>query len=332
VLVAQKSARQKKARSKDLDSDETAPAADSKNAKNEAEKLSPAERDQRLETIGRERWKKADPKGKPEVTSGARFLLFGNLPKARATATLRTLDTQYTTMQRLLRQVGSTSQVSREKISVYVFNDRTPFVEFVRTVGGKEIDAGEQVYTELSASEPYVAAVDPFGGKDEPPPARKAPRPKRGGGEGAAARPNRSLASLLVESVVAASVAQRGQAPQWVTLGLGAFFAARAEPRGSYGPRLRREALQLSTQGWNSKATDALGGVARPDEIRAVGFAIFECLASEDPALIREMIRGMLEGQEKLDTTIQQVLDGMTRDGFLTLTNAWVVDKYGQGQ
>src|SRR5437879_35223 len=74
VPVAQKTARQKArgkaGASKEADGAEPTPAAEKKQ-KDEQEKLSPSERDQRLETVGRERWKKADPKGTPEATSTA---------------------------------------------------------------------------------------------------------------------------------------------------------------------------------------------------------------------------------------------------------------------
>ena len=52
-------------------------------------RMSPKDRDRKTEAAGRDRWKKANPKLKPELTPGDHFLLFSNLPKDRAANTVK---------------------------------------------------------------------------------------------------------------------------------------------------------------------------------------------------------------------------------------------------
>ena len=44
-------------------------------------RMSPKERDQKIEAAGRDRWKQANPKLTPELTPGDHFLLFSNFPR-----------------------------------------------------------------------------------------------------------------------------------------------------------------------------------------------------------------------------------------------------------
>ena len=57
-----------------------------------------------------------------------------------------------------------------EKVSLYVFNDRKDFVEFVRTVEGREVDANLAASGNLGVAAAIRRGRDPQGGKkDEPP-------------------------------------------------------------------------------------------------------------------------------------------------------------------
>jgi hypothetical protein len=293
--------------------------------KAELAKVPAAERDQRVETVGRERWKKADPKGKPEVTPSAHFLLFGNLPKAKATAALKALEAQYSQLKNLLSRPSSTPLAWDEKISLYVFSQNAHFTEFVRTVENHEVEPGDQVSANLAVAEPYIAAVDSPAGRAEPAAPKRGPRSKR---DGASAGAGRSLVGLMVESFVAGAVAHEGNPPRWLTTGLGAYYATRLERRSPYAARLRRDAYNLFDQGGNSKATEVLGGTARPDDIRALGFAACEWLAAEARPFFGAFVRGMLDGQEKLDDVIGNVLEG-NRVQFLAEFREWVATSYG---
>ena len=90
-----------------------------------------------MEAVGRERWKQANPKLKPEVVSGEHFVMFSNLPNDRATTTIKAMETQY---GHLKRMIGSPATDWVEKVSLYVFSNRNDFIEFVRSVESREVD------------------------------------------------------------------------------------------------------------------------------------------------------------------------------------------------
>ena len=89
------------------------------------------------------------------------------------------METQYTNLKRLL---GSPATDWVEKVSLYVFNDRKDFVEFVRTVERREVGDGRHGQRATwRCPQPYVVVVDPLGGKKEEPSAsRRRPRGKKG--------------------------------------------------------------------------------------------------------------------------------------------------------
>ena len=157
------------------------------------------ERDQKIEAAGRDRWKQANPRLKPEIVPGDHFLLFSNLPRDRATATVKAMETQYTNLKRL---VGSPAADWVEKVSLYVFNDRKDFVEFARTVEHREVSTGVMASGNLAVPQPYVVVVDPLGGnKEEPSAARRRPRGKKADEKEAAGGSDRTLIGLLTEQL-----------------------------------------------------------------------------------------------------------------------------------
>jgi hypothetical protein len=300
--------------------------------RNQIAKLSPKERDQKTEAAGRDRWKKANPKLKPEVAPGEHFLLFSTLPKDRATATVKAMETQYSHLKRML---GSPATDWVEKVSLYVFADRKDFVEFARSVENREVDASVSSGGNLSVDQPYVVAVDPLGGKKEEPaaPRRKA-RTKKGEEKETAGGSERTLLGHLSESLGEAAVAAQGKSPRWLSQGLGAFLAAQVEPRSPYYQKLRQTAREKYNQGWPTKATEALGegNQVSAEEIRAVGFAIVECLMTPDyRQAFPAFARGMSAGKEKLDDVLKDVY-GASREDFLNKTGDWVAERYGQDQ
>jgi hypothetical protein len=300
--------------------------------RNQLAKLSPKERDQKVEIAGRDRWKKTNPKLKPEIVPSANFMLFSNLPRDRATATVRAMETQYANLKRLL---GSPATDWVEKVSLYVFNDRKDFVEFARTIENHEVDTGVSTGGNLAVPQPYVVVVDPLGGKkEEPAAARRKPARKKAEEKEAAGGSERTLVGLLTESLGDATVAAQGKSPRWLSEGLGAFLSAQVEPRNPYYEKLRQTAWEKYKQGWSTKATEALGEGSQvsAEEIRAVGFAIVESLTAPDyrqsfPAFAR----GMSAGKEKLDDVLKDVY-GVTREDFLKGTDEWVAEHYGHDQ
>jgi Planctomycete cytochrome C len=298
--------------------------------KSELAKLPPDARDKQVEEIGRERWRKASPKATPEVTPGAHFLLFSTLSKPRAAAALKTLEAQYSQLRGL---VGPGPLEWAEKASLFVFNDRASLVEFVRTTANREAEHEGDGIAVLNVPQPYVAVLDPLGGRDEP---AQPAAPRRGGrgrrSSGAApAGPERTLAGLLTEQFAGGILVRAGKAPRWLSLGLGAQMAARVEPRSPYYHKLRQAALELYTQGWPFKATEALGDSSKTADARAVGFAVLDWLSTTDHAAFAEFIKGMSRDGEKLDEVIHEVLNG-TREEFLNHSGAFVEAHYGHSQ
>jgi hypothetical protein len=291
-------------------------------------KLAPQERDKKLEAVALERWTKASPKTKPDMTSGTAFLLFSTLPKDRAQRAVRTLDSQVMQLKRLLGPSAAPVLNSPEKISVYVFNDFGSFAEFSRGVENREVERGDQAHANLTVESPYLAAADPLAGHAEENTRKRPSRSKRGGGSDETDGPERTLDGLLVEQLAAGATAQAGKAPRWLSLGLGAYFAARVEPRSPYYRHLREQAAQEYKLGWLTKAQEALGDETSPEKVRAVGFSLVEWLNSTQRAKFPLFARGMLDGPQKLDDGIKELWDE-TRAGFLNDWGAWVVASYG---
>ncbi len=123
------------------------------------------ERDKKTEEVGMQRFKQANPNLKPEVVRTDHFMMFGNLPKDRSTNMLKGLETQ---LGHLKRMLGTTTIDSPEKISIYAFSTRKDFVEFIRTVEARaDVDAEESASARMSVAQPYVAIVDPQGGRKD---------------------------------------------------------------------------------------------------------------------------------------------------------------------
>ena len=294
--------------------------------------MAPEQRDKHVETVGLERWKKAGPKLKPEVTPGTHFLFFGNVPKPRASAALKVLETQFTQLKSLL---GPTAVEWGEKASLYVFNDAASFGEFVRSAENREVESGEIATAKFSVPEPYVAVVDPQGGRDESPTAATSKRPgrsKRGESNTSTEGGERSLPGVLTEQFVTAVVGRSGKPPRWLTLGLGAQHASRVEPRAAYFQKLRRDAAELARQGWVPKANEALGDSTKAESVRAVGFAILDSLSNSPyKAALPQFVRGMSAGGDRIDNVLGEVLD-LSREQFLNGTGEFVETRYGNGR
>jgi hypothetical protein len=299
--------------------------------KAELTRLSPEQRDKRVEDAGRARWKKASPNSTPEVATSPHFLLFGTLPKERAQVAVRAVENQYATVKALL---GPGAVDWGEKASLFVFNDAASFGEFVRAVESRDVEATETATARFSGPEPYVAVVDPLAGRDEPAgsAARRPARGRRGpsaAGELTTGGPERSLAGLLTEQFAAGAAAATGKPPRWLTLGLGALVASRLEGRSPYVARLHRDAHQLGQLGWKSKAQDALGDASKAEDARAVGFVALEWIARQNRALLPPFVAGLSAGGEKLDDVLGQVLN-LTREQFLEGAGLYVASLGGR--
>jgi hypothetical protein len=290
----------------------------------ELAKKSPAELDQQTEAVGRERWKKASSAA-PMVAVGGRFLLFSTLPPDRAKALLKTLDAQANTLRGFL-QANRGPLAGPEKISLYVFGDAKGYIEFVRANEGREVEPGTEAHANLGVESPYLAAVDPLKGADEPAASkRRTKKDEEPGG------PDRTLAGLLAEQLAAGAVAAAGQAPRWLSLGLGASMASAVEPRSPYYHDLRGRAFDLYRQGWMTKTRELLGGEGDAEQIRAAGFSLIEFLSATNRAFLPPFAHAMIQDNKQFDTVIQKNL-GATPEQFFRAWGQFVVTRYGRGR
>jgi hypothetical protein len=222
-----------------------------------------------------------------------------------------------------------------EKVSVYVFASRNDFIEFVRTVESRDAEADMHTTAKLSIPQPYLALVDPAGGRKEATPAapkRGKSRSKRGDDRGADGATDRSLTGLATEALGSAAVLAAGNPPRWLALGIGTYLAAAVEPRSMYYQQLRRTAWANFEQGWQTKVNEALGGADQitGDGLHAVGFALVEAMMkTEMRPRFPAFVNGMLQGGEKLDEMLQKVFEG-TREEFIEDTGNWVANQYGK--
>jgi hypothetical protein len=298
--------------------------------KRELAKLPSAEVDKKIQQVGLERWKQANPRLKPDIVPGDHFMIFSNLPKDRATTTMKGLETQYGHLKRLL---GAQATSWVEKVSLYVFASRNDFIEFTRTVEGRDIEGDAASTARLAIPQPYIAVVDPAGArKEEPAGSKRKGRPKRASDGEADSGSERTLGGLLTEALGSGAVSAAGNPPRWLVLGIGSYLGSQVEPRSNYYARLRQTALANFEQGWISKANEALGSTDQisSDALHSIGFALVEAmLKSEMQPRFGAFVNGMLQGGEKLDEMLGKVFEG-TREEFIEDTGNWVAKRYGR--
>jgi mono/diheme cytochrome c family protein len=291
----------------------------------------PEELDRQTEQTGFARWKQASS-SVPTVTPGGRFLLFSKLPPERARNLLKTLDAQVNPLRVILQGVPESLKVlaGPEKISLYVFDDEKGYIAFVRANENREVEAGTHAHANLGVESPYLAAVDPLKGGEEPKAtsSRKSARRKR---PAEPTGPDRTLAGLLSEQLGSGVAASSGQAPRWLSLGLGAWTSSQVEPRSGYYRGLRAEVANLYLQGWVSKTRELLAGEGDTDRIRAVGFSLLEFLGASNRAFIPVFIQGVVQDPRQFDDLIQQNL-GASPDEFFQAWGSFVATRYGRGR
>jgi len=294
-------------------------------------RLPQAERNKEVEAAGLRRWKQANPKLKPDIVPGEHFVMFSNLPRDRAGSTLKVMEAQYGHIRRIL---GAAAGNWVEKVGIYVFASRNDFIEFVRSVESHDVEADEASIGRLAVPQPYVAVVDPLGGrKEEPGAGKRRARTKRGEeGPGEGVLADRTLNGLLTEALSRSAVESAGNPPRWLAVGIGSYLAAQVEPRSAHYHQLRQTALANYQQGWANRANEAMGGTDQitADSLRAVGFALVESMMSIEVnrRYFPAFVSGMLEGGDKLDDTLQKVFHG-SREEFINDTGEWIAARYG---
>lgn len=283
--------------------------------------MSSEERDKEAIALGLERYKKGDGGGDPESSIGAHFIVLSKLPSAKSAAVVKDLEKGFAQVKTLLSRPGKPALDSPEKVSVYVFTNRRAYVEFVRTVESREIDEATIAHANMTVESPYVALADPQGGRESAPAEPKAKSKK------ALASAPRTISGLALEQFVVGAASRAGKTPRWLSMGLGAYMASKVEPKGAYYRKLQAATVDQYKLGWQSKAQDALGDNGDEADIRAIGYSLVECLAS-NPARFARFVRGMLDGKEKLDEGIRYVYGFEGRENFLKTWGDWVASHY----
>ena len=301
--------------------------------RNEMAKLSPEARDKKLEEVALERWKQASSKVVPIASPGKNFLVFGNLPKERVDKLLKTMEGQRQKLGGLLGHEGAKALAGPEKVSLYVFNDPANYVEFVRSVENREVEAGTEFHGRLDVEHPYVAAVDPLNGGPESS-SKKSGRSRKVKGEEEPDGPDRSLEGLLTDGLASSAVSAAGKPPRWLSSGLGAYFASQVDARsGNATRKLRETARQQFELGWITKANEAMGGEGSPETIRALGFSLCECLAMTSRGQFPSFVQDMIQGGENLDDAIRGCFgDQISREMFLENWGSFIANQYGSGR
>lgn len=302
----------------------------------ELRKMSASDRDMLVEKVGLKRWSQASPKSTPEVTASPHFLVFSTLPKDRAAALSKGLESAYSQLRSILSKPGAPALDWAEKASVFVFNGAPGFVEFVRSLENREVETGEAGTANFATPEPYVAVVDPLGGREDPSLSSSSRKSARGRkkGEDDPASIGRGVVGLVAEQMAMGVIENEGKAPEWLRLGLGAYFASGFDGRSPYVQGIRKEAADQFQRGWTSRASEALGGQLRTDETRAVGFAIVDWMTHDPQARGRfpAFVHGLLQqGGGKVDDVLQEVFGGRRQD-LLQYSGQWVVSHYGRAR
>ena len=296
------------------------------------------ERDKKTEAAGRERWKKANSK-EPEITVDRHFLMLSNVPPDRAKNILKSLETQYATLTRLLGPLANkTALAGPEKIGVYLFTEPNAYAEFVRGVENQEVEAGgTQVRANFSVESPYLVAVDTlFGGEDAAAPAAGEPAKKKSGrakkSDADAGEPDgqRNIIAVLAEQLGTATMSQVGKSPQGLRLGIGTWLGAQVEGRHTYYGKLRGEAYDCFAQG-RTVARAALGGDGEPDRVRGVGLSLIEFLASSSRNGMPYFLREVANDPANFDQAAKEAF-GASPEDFLNGWSRFVAARYGRGR
>ena len=185
----------------------------------------------------------------------------------------------------------------------------------------------KQTSARLFVPQPYVAVVDPQGGKGRAwyrrrTQASAAGAAKKRPAEGAA---DRSLQGLLTESVGSAVVIPPAIRRDGWPSGSDLSGLAGRTPQPYYR-QLRQTAFANWQQGWPTRANEALGGSDQltPDGLHSIAFGLIESMMSPDmkqgfPAFVN----GMLAAR-KSSTTCCRGSICVTREEFINYSGEWV--------
>ncbi|MFO0958300.1 MAG: c-type cytochrome domain-containing protein [Isosphaeraceae bacterium] len=303
----------------------------------ELARMNPEQRDQLAETKGRERLKKASSSATFDKHSSPHFVLLANIPRDRADALLKRLEPQVASVKAVLGPDSTKAVEGPIKIGIYVFNEVNPYVEFIRAVENREVEPGTVAHARLDVEAPYVVAVDPLAGREDPNLSKKsAPAKAAKGKKGQSEEgfgPERTLDGLVAEKLAENATRVSGKAPSWLVAGVGSYVGSQMDPRSRQFTNLRSLALRQGQQGWVDKVKDAFRGEADAETQRALGFAFVEWLASTQPVQLAGFVQAVEAPAEnqKLEDIIKQGWN-MEPDQLYEIWGAWVSGAYAGGR
>ena len=288
----------------------------------------------------RSRWPRtleaANPKLKPEIVPGEHFMMFSNLPSERASSTLKA----HGKTVRPLEEATSVCPrpIGLKKSASIVFSNRKDFIEFVRTVEKHEVEADTLSSGQLSIDQPYLAVVDPAGGKKEEPASRQAEgrrtiqtRRRRGDGQRRrGSKPGRNSHRGVGQVPRWRPPANRRAGWRWASA---LTWLAKSSRRATITGNCVKPPSPISVRAGRPGRTRRWAEPTRSPRtaIHAVGFALVEAMMSEMRQGFPAFVNGMLQGGKSSMRCFKQVYGG-TRDEFLDGTGEWVASHYGHLQ
>lgn len=301
---------------------------DAQRRREQLAKMTPAERDKILEDAAKDRFAKANVKTQPESVSGNSVLIFSKLSKERAQSLAKLIDQDQQMLRGLLSRPGQPPVLS-EKLSVYVFSERNAYVEFVRAVESREVDGSQQAHSRLNVETPYLAAVDPSPGGQDSASAGSSKKASRTKKSNDILSPERSLGGLLCEELGVAAANQAGKPPRLLSMGLGTYLGAQVDRGSPYYQKLYRVANDQYRLGWETKATEALGGEADDEKTKALGLTLIEWMMASQRQRFPYFLKGLLDGQQNLDKVVKDFWN-VDRKQFIATWGGFVMAKYGR--
>ena len=228
-------------------------------------------------------------------------MMFSNLPKDRATSTLKVLETQYGHLKRILGTAGTDWP---EKVGIYVFDSQR--LHRVRPDGRERARRRRRGIDQRASfgRSTVPGGGRPAGGQEGRTGAagKRKSRGRRGdekAGEGSA---DRSLRACSPRRSARRWCSRRGIHRDGWPWASAPYLASQVEPRSPYYRQLRQTAFANWQQGWPTRANEALGGSDQltPDGLRSISFALVEAMMSSgDEQGFPAFVNGMLDGGGK---------------------------------
>lgn len=245
-------------------------------------KMTPEEVLQQRADRAQELWKKASPQESPQLVETENLRLLGNVPAER-------LQKYADESEAALKQIGSVFKPSgwwRGKLTLFVFNDRFSYAEFVQTNEMRELLPEITSHARIrDPDDAYVCLQDLGDDATEQTPGLSG-----------------TVLSQLTEAYLQKSTVKL---PEWVVRGTGLALAARSDVKNDYYRKLAASAgSRLSTL---AQPADLLkDGTFSPADLGPVGYSVVAYMLKQgEPQYVQFL--GQLQGGKSLDDALKGV-------------------------